>query len=92
MTYDTARFEPFAIESNLGVKEYSVSGWAKWTKPEKQSPWNLLFRLTTTHIDKLTNAKNPGDRTLLISKNNEVYLFSTYSCVDEENTCAPNVA
>jgi hypothetical protein len=90
---DAAHFEPvtYAEELYTGVDEYAVSGWAKWVNPAKVQAWNLLFRLTTTGADTLTNTKNPGDRTLLVNKNPEAYHFSTYSCQDEENTCAPNV-
>lgn len=29
-----------------GKDEYSISGWARWTNPEKIVAWHLLFRLT----------------------------------------------
>lgn len=61
-------------------EEYSVSGWFKWKKVEKQQPWHLAFRVFTTKENN--NAKDLGDRDLsawLGEGNGGVIALATYS-------------
>jgi len=49
----------------------------------------LVFRLSE-QLNDYTNVGTPGDRTLLISRNQDRYYFSTYSC--EVRDCTPNLS
>lgn len=63
--------------------EYAVSGWFKWTQPQKQDDWHVGFRV---QINTPSTDKFLGDRTLSmwVGKADKVIHLPTYSYTNME--------
>lgn len=63
----------------------------RWTSTAAMPDYSSLFRLTDVQVKQAGNDKQPGDRTLAAWVGNDGnYLFVTYTCPTQDNSCNPN--
>ncbi|CAD8145403.1 unnamed protein product [Paramecium pentaurelia] len=73
--------QKFQFDKFQGIKEYSISGWVKWSGAQKLGK---TFHIASMAQKKIDDLNGNFEQTLQILRSDQSYTFNTYSCKGDD--------